>query len=352
MTGLEPLFALIDTAPSVRAGAYELDLGGRRFLVVIAEFDLAFGAPGAPGATWSTAKTGGAPSPTLEPLASASEVLSDRDRGGAPPYLPLADVALLLDPTLHSAVRLRVGRGTVATVDKVGTAAAFTEMRPDRAAFATVSARGVVPVAELPPNVDWSTFQRAPVDQRAAWLVGDEWIEVDVASPQGKPLRLFGVLPEVHLRCLVQHSAFVGEHARMEPILALDRLVIDPARHRVTLSGRCHLELVDRGTLEATQVTVALSLRGAEIEWPLDEPLDDPPSRRSLPGAPVTVPPKRFSGTVILEGAIDTLPAPIPGARVKGTQTVELPTLASSMPPTLPFRGETRRRVTSAAPKP
>jgi hypothetical protein len=276
----------------------------------------------------------------------------DREPGGAPPYLPLADVALLLDPALHSAVRLRLGRGPVATVDKVGTATAFAERRPSRPAFATVSSRGVVPVAELPQNVDWSVFQRAPSDQRTAWLVGDEWIEVDVAGPRGTPLRLYGVLPEVHLRCLVQHSAFVGEHATMEPILALDRLVVDPARRRVTLSGRCHLELVDRGTLEATQVTVALSLRGAEIEWPLNEPLDDPPSRRSLPGAPVTVPPKRFSGTVILEGAVDTLPAPMRGARVKGTQTVELPTLASSVPPTLPFRGETRRRVASAAPKP
>lgn len=341
MNGLEPLFALIDTAPSVRAGAFELDLGGRRFLVVIAELELAFGTSTGTDATQS-----------LEPLPSASEVLSDRDTGGAPPYLPLADVALLLDPALHSAVRLRLGRGPVATVDKVGTAAAFAERSLSRPAFATVSSRGVVPVEELPQNVDWSVFQRAPTDQRTAWLAGDEWIEVDVAGPRGTPLRHYGVLPEVHLRCLVQHSAFVGEHATMEPILALDRLVIEPARRRVTLSGRCHLELIDRGTLEATQITVALSLRGADIEWPLNEPLDDPPSRRSLPGAPITVPPKRFSGTVILEGAVDTLPAPMRGARVKGSQTVELSTPASSVPPTLPFRGETRRRVTSAAPKP
>jgi hypothetical protein len=352
MTGLEPLFALIDTAPSVRAGAYELDLSGRRFLVVIAELDLAFGtAPAGTDPTRPSSKLDGAQAAAMEPLQNASEVLSDRDLGGAPPYLPLADVALLLDPALHSAVRLRVGRGPVAMVDKVGTVAAFAQLRPERTAYATVSTRGVVPVAELPANVDWSIFQRAPADQRTQWLVGDEWIEVDVASPRGTPLRLLGVLPEVHLRCLVQHSAFVGEHATMEPILALDRLVIDPARQRVTLAGRCHLELVDRGTLEATQITVALSLRGAEIDWPLTEPLDDPPSRRSLPGAPVTVPPKRFSGTVIMEGAVDTVPAPMRGARVKGTQTIEI-VGPSSIPATLPFRGETRKRVTSAAPKP
>ncbi len=332
MVETDPLLATLFAAPGMRAGAYELALDGRRFLVAVAEIDFQFAGLG----------------DALEPVMLNGGDVHLRDRGGdaVPPYLPEAEIGID-GPKAKTPLRLRMGRGSSALIDKVGRLKDFAMSAPLWGSFPAICKGGQLPLTRLPAQTPFSEFQRAPKDQRVAWLAGCEWFELD-----GDFGKLRGHLPNVTMRCLIETAGFVGEPLPMEPILALDRVMISPERRLLTVSGRCHVELRDRGTLEEAHLRFALALRGAEIEWP---EFGLPSKRASLASPAVTIPPKRVAETLVLEGNSDTERAPLSSDSSDLERTLKadlrlgrVPKLNRAHP--LPFAGTAERRTDSQAP--
>ena len=309
------LFTTLEMSAGVRGAVFELIMGRRHFLVAIAEVDFAIEPTG--GLRVAT--------DTNVPVSSIA------------PYLPGAEVALTHAPW-SGPLRLRVGRASASLIDKVAIRTAYDWPSSPPIQLKASHRTGTLARVFTSEDPDFTKFHGAAPDQRMSWLGGTEWFEVE--GPFGT---MRGTLPGVELRCRVELSAFVGSPAPVEPIMALDRMVLVPQRGVVTVGGRCHLELTDRETVDAAHFSFGAGVAGAEIRWGSDLRESGTRARPSLAKPPTTtIPPRKFGGTILLEPParacartmlLDATADTVPAESSSGAHTLEI----DRAPLTLPF---------------
>ncbi|MEM7412535.1 MAG: DUF2169 domain-containing protein [Myxococcota bacterium] len=104
----------------------------------------------------------------------------------------------------------------------------------------------------FPENFDYAHFNAAPVDQRVAYLRGDEEVELRNLHPDHEVLRT--ALPGVRVRCFLNLRNEAEETFLQEVPLVLDTLWIDSEQAKLVLVWR---GLADIATPEHTEVESA-----------------------------------------------------------------------------------------------
>jgi hypothetical protein len=144
-------------------------------------------------------------------------------------------------------------------------------------------------IAEIPDGFDWSYFQAAPMDQRAPFLQGDEWIVMDGLHPTLPRARM--QLPGARGLARVYGLSPFGVVEGQPLVLHADTLRIDGDELRCTLTFRGVFPVVADEALAAATIVAGVELPGARIAWPEPEEVAArvaehiPPESRSAPAS-------------------------------------------------------------------
>lgn len=171
---------------------------------------------------------------------------------------------------------------------------------------------------DIPAGFDWTYFQCAPDDQQLDRLVGDEWLALD---------RLHPVLPRLAFQLPGRHLLARLVQASGTPLtsveLALDRVVVDTNRQRVTLLHRGAMA-VDWTALSEGRAEVGIGLLGQPIAFP---DAKDPATLRSAPV--VAAPSVPMTGATVMANPEDVARPAVP---FRGPAARDRPPLAFPVP--------------------
>jgi hypothetical protein len=198
------------------------------------------------------------------------------------------------------------------------------------------------PIAEIPPELDWSYFQVAPIDQRTDYLAGDEWVLLQGLHPAAPQLR--SRLPGARGAARVYGLAPGDEGASLA--LVGDTLVIDTDEQACTLVWRGNFTVPSEAALESLVVVGGVQSHGVPIEWPAAPPR---PARDAAvgpaPARAASSPPPgedRFDGTLALDPEDAELLAPSVPFHAGAPGSVPPPIAPPPAPPRAPVRISTR----------
>ncbi|AKT43714.1 DUF2169 family type VI secretion system accessory protein [Chondromyces crocatus] len=129
-----------------------------------------------------------------------------------------------------------------------------------------------LPIPVVSEGVDYAYFQSAPLDQRCAYLVGDEWILLEGLHP---------TLPRVRSR-LPNLKAMARVHGLTDPSppfgrpieLLADTLRIDTDTQRVELVWRALLPVRNEEHAAGMHIVVAIERPGETTAWPESPPAE------------------------------------------------------------------------------
>ncbi|MFO0617556.1 MAG: DUF2169 domain-containing protein [Polyangiaceae bacterium] len=160
------------------------------------------------------------------------------------------------------------------------------------------------PIMEIPLGFDWTYFQSAPEDQRTEPLTGSEWVMLEHLSAE--PAMLRSQLPNVAGFARVTGLSSVQEE-RPQALLA-DTLQIDADHLRCSVVFRRSFP-VRAEELARARLQCALQVGSATVEWPpLKSPLEARKSSLPPPGGERPA----FSGTLVIEPAVDARASKVP----------------------------------------
>lgn len=128
-------------------------------------------------------------------------------------------------------VRGKVQPGRQAAPLSVGLGVACKAWLPRRELLGTVDDAFIQSKAPLPADFDFGYWNAAPTDQQCAHLVGDEWIELNGLTPEGKTLLK---LPGNELYVFARSA---GDDIENIP-LHIDTVAIDTDARRLSLTWR------------------------------------------------------------------------------------------------------------------
>lgn len=277
---------------TVTGFAFVAHLGSKRYLTVVARASV-------------TAQSGAL---VVDRRPDASFIADD-----LAPYLPQTDV-LVLDrrgvPGTDAARSVDVRIATWPTRERPDSEVLFSKIAPAAGFHAMRSADTRIyleeararSVAYLPDTVAWSSFHRAPPDQRAPHLTGNEIVTVDTGAT-----RDVYPLPHLVVEARLAHDA----GAPMEIALTLDTVEVFTASRALALCFRNHVEIPDDDA--AYRVFLRMRTAHATPPWPRDV------------AGPSSVPP-RFMSTMVMD----------PPATVSDASTEPPPTQVFDPPGTEP----------------
>ncbi|MBW2528306.1 MAG: DUF2169 domain-containing protein, partial [Deltaproteobacteria bacterium] len=182
----------------------------------------------------------------------------------------------------------------------------------------------------IPAGLDWRFFQCAPPDQRLEPLRGDEWIELEGLTAEG---RLRTRLPSLQGAARLYG---LGPGRPPEPVpLALDMVRIDALHRTCALIWRGSIPLADPSVTSSLVAIGACSAPGQQLPWPDSIAAIAPGSYQRLSSDPMS------------PGADAGSAGPAPQPVVDLTGTAELSSPGPSQPAT-PFDGPAGRAAFSA----
>lgn len=134
------------------------------------------------------------------------------------------------------------------------------------------------PIAEIPAGFDWAYYQSAPLDQRAEYLHGSEWIILDGMNPAHGHIQSY--LPGARAFARVYGVADGGSGHLLT--LSADTLRIDADALTCSITWRASFPVQAEEALAALRIVAGVESAGHPLEWPA-LPAPPPPSIAPLP---------------------------------------------------------------------
>jgi hypothetical protein len=168
------------------------------------------------------------------------------------------------------------------------------------------------PIADVPAGFDWAYYQSAPLDQRAEYLQGSEWIILDGMNPAHAHIQSY--LPGARAFARVYGVADGGSGHLLT--LSADTLRIDADALTCSVTWRASFPVQAEEALAALRIIAGVESAGHPLDWPA-LPAPKPPS---IPPPPLDRPtevlslgailPPQGASTMMLEDVPDLPRAP------------------------------------------
>jgi len=137
-----------------------------------------------------------------------------------------------------------------------------------------------LPIAEVPAGFDWTYYQAAPLDQRAEYLTGNEWVILDGMNPLHEHIQSY--LPATRAFARI-YGVADGGSGHLLPLMA-DILRIDTDTLTCSVTWRASFPVQGEGALGAVTIFAGVESDGHPLAWPAPpapmHPLPPPPLDR------------------------------------------------------------------------